>query len=119
MLPYPRRSFTGYRLLQEYFTMPEKFLFVDVTGLDEVWGTGFKNTAELVFLFSSAGNEDRRQRLEIGISPKTFRLGCVPVINLFPQTAEPLLMDQQKVRVPGDSRTCAARRRRRCSPSIR
>ena len=38
MLPYPRRSFTGYRLLQEYFAMPEKFLFVDVTGLDAVWG---------------------------------------------------------------------------------
>lgn len=100
MLPYPRRSFTGYRLLQEYFAMPEKFLFVDVTGLDEVWGRGFKNTAELVFLFSSAGNEDRRQRLEIGISPKTFRLGCTPVINLFPQTAEPLLMDQRKYEYP-------------------
>jgi type VI secretion system protein ImpG len=100
MLPYPRRSYTGYRLLQEYFTMPEKFLFVDISGLAEVWGRGFGNTAELVFLFSSAGNEDRRQRLEIGISPKTFRLGCVPVINLFPQTAEPLLLDQRKYEYP-------------------
>jgi len=96
MLPYPRRSFTGYRLLQEYFAMPEKFQFIDVTGMEEVWSRGFKSTAELVFLFSSAGNEDRRQRLEIGISPKTFRLGCTPVINLFPQTAEPVLLDQRK-----------------------
>jgi len=100
MLPYPRRSFTGYRLLQEYFAMPEKFLFIDVTGLEAAWGTGFKNTAELIFLISNAGNEDRRQRLEIGISPKTFRLGCTPVINLFPQTAEPLLMDQHKYEYP-------------------
>ena len=95
-LPYPRRSFIGYRLLQEYFTIPEKFLFVDVTGLGPVWAAGFKNTAELIFLFSAAGNEDRRQRLEIGITPKTFRLGCTPAINLFPQTAEPILLDHHK-----------------------
>jgi type VI secretion system protein ImpG len=100
MIPYPRRSFVGYRLLQEYFAIPEKFLFVDVTGLEPVWATGFKNSAELIFLFSSAGNEDRRQRLEIGISPKTFRLGCTPAINLFPQTAEPILLDQHKYEYP-------------------
>jgi type VI secretion system protein ImpG len=96
MIPYPRRSFVGYRLLQEYFAIPEKFLFVDITGLEPVWASGFKNSAELIFLFSSAGNEDRRQRLEIGITPKTFRLGCTPAINLFPQTAEPILLSQHK-----------------------
>lgn len=100
MLPYPRRSFTGYRLLQEYFAIPEKFLFVDVTGLEPVWDAGYKNTAELVFLLSGAGNEDRRQRLEIGITPKTFRLGCTPAINLYPQTAEPILLDQRKYEYP-------------------
>jgi type VI secretion system protein ImpG len=100
MIPYPRRSFVGYRLLQEYFAIPEKFLFVDVTGLEPLWATGFKNSAELIFLFSSAGNEDRRQRLEIGISPKTFRLGCTPAINLFPQTSEPILLDQHKYEYP-------------------
>src|SRR5579864_5963891 len=100
MLPYPRRSFVGYRLLQEYFAIPEKFLFVDITGLEQAWGAGFKNSAELIFLFSSAGDEDRRQRLEIGISPKTFRLGCTPAINLFPQTAEPILLDQRKYEYP-------------------
>src|SRR5690349_9343010 len=35
MLPYPRRSFPGYRLLQEYFTFPEKYFFIDVEGLQE------------------------------------------------------------------------------------
>ena len=75
---------------------PSKFLFVDVTGLDAVWGAGFRNSAEIVFLFSSAGDEERAQRLEIGVSPKTFRLGCVPIVNLFPQTTEPILLDQRK-----------------------
>ena len=32
MLPGPSRSFLGYRLLQEYFAFPEKFLFFDLDG---------------------------------------------------------------------------------------
>src|SRR5205807_2114904 len=83
----------------EYFAMPEKFLFVDLTGLEAAWG-GFKNTAEVVFLISNAGDEDRRQRLATGITPKSLRLGCTPIINLFPQTAEPLLMTQHKYEYP-------------------
>jgi type VI secretion system protein ImpG len=35
MLPYSKRSFSGYRLLTEYFTFPYKFLFFDVFGLDQ------------------------------------------------------------------------------------
>ncbi|MBC7924294.1 MAG: type VI secretion system baseplate subunit TssF [Bryobacteraceae bacterium] len=96
MIPYPRRSFQGYRLLQEYFSIPEKFFFVDVTGLEPVWQAGFKNSAELIFLFSTAGTEERRQRLENGTNLETFRLNCSPIINLFPQTAEPILLDQRK-----------------------
>ncbi len=96
MTPYPPRSHIGYRILQEFFALPSKFLFVDVTGLDAVWSQGFKSSAELIFLFSNAGDDERIHRMETGITPKTFRLGCVPIVNLFPQTAEPLLLDQHK-----------------------
>jgi type VI secretion system protein ImpG len=34
LLPYPRRSFSGYRILQEYFHFPEKFFFVELHGLE-------------------------------------------------------------------------------------
>ena len=34
MLPYPARSFLGYRLLTEFFAFPQKFLFFDLAGLD-------------------------------------------------------------------------------------
>ncbi len=61
---------------------------------------GFKRSMELIFLFSRFEGEERRQRLETGISPATFRLGCSPVVNLFPQTAEPILLDQQKYEYP-------------------
>ena len=36
ILPYSDRSFLGYRLLQEYFSFPEKFFFFDLTGFDRV-----------------------------------------------------------------------------------
>jgi len=95
VLPYSSRSFIGYRLLQEYFTFPEKFLFLDLTGLETVWPAGFKDRAELIFLVSGF-EPDYKQRLELGVSSRTFRLGCCPVINLFEQTAEPILLNQRK-----------------------
>ncbi|MGI8988146.1 MAG: type VI secretion system baseplate subunit TssF [Chthoniobacterales bacterium] len=100
LLPYPRRSFGGYRLLQEFFALPEKFFFLELTGLEAVWAAGFKDAAEIVFLISNVETEDRRQRLELGIHPSLFRLGCVPAVNLFPQTAEPVPLDQRKYEYP-------------------
>ena len=95
MLPYPRRSFPGYRLLQEYFTFPDKFFFLDITGLGEVL-TGLKNRFEIVFLISQFEQTERRQILELGVNAKTFRLNATPIVNLFMQTAEPILLDQRK-----------------------
>jgi type VI secretion system protein ImpG len=100
MLPYPRRSFPGYRLLQEYFTFPDKFLFVDVEGLAEVLPLGFKNRIEIVFLIGPYELSERRQVLELGVNAKTFRLNSTPIVNLFAQTAEPILLEQRKYEYP-------------------
>jgi type VI secretion system protein ImpG len=100
MLPYPRRSFAGYRLLHEYFTFPDKFFFLDLTGLEEVFATGFKDRAELVFLIAPFELAERRQTLEMGVSAKTFKLGCSPAVNLFEHTAEPILLTQRRFDYP-------------------
>ena len=100
MLPYPRRSFVAYRLLQEYFTFPEKFFFLDLTGLESVWAGGFKDRAEIVFLIGQYDQNQRKQMLELGTTAKTFRLGCTPIVNLYSQTAEPILLDQRKYEYP-------------------
>src|ERR1700730_13781578 len=42
MLPYSNRSFLGYRLIQEYFHFPEKFLFFDINGLSSLRKGGFE-----------------------------------------------------------------------------
>ncbi len=96
LLPYPQRSFAGYRLLQEYFTFPQKFLFLDLANLDRVSKAGFGGAIEVLMLFSPYERPERQQNLEVGVSRDTFRLGCSPIINLFDQTSEPILLDQKR-----------------------
>jgi len=96
MLPYPRRSFAGYRLLQEYFAFPDKFFFLDLGGLEQVTAAGFGGKIEILFLIAPFERSEREQMLETGTAAKTFRLNCSPVINLFPLTAEPILVDQTR-----------------------
>jgi len=96
LLPYPRRSFLGYRLLQEYFTFPEKFLFFDLAIFDAVRSAGFGEKAEIVFLIRQFERGERRALLETGLSPRSMRVGCTPVVNLFPQVSEPILLTQRK-----------------------
>jgi type VI secretion system protein ImpG len=100
MLPYPRRSFAGYRLLHEYFTFPDKFFFLDLHGLDALASAGFKDRAEVVFLISPFEQTERRQALEMGVSAKTMKLACAPAVNLFEQTAEPILVSQRRFEYP-------------------
>jgi type VI secretion system protein ImpG len=96
LLPFVRRSMDGHRLLQEYFALPEKFLFFDLEGLEPLARAGFGEEAEIVFLFSSFERAERQQVLELGVNEQTFRLGCTPAINLFPQSAEPILLSQTR-----------------------
>jgi type VI secretion system protein ImpG len=85
LLPFTRRSFPGYRLLSEYFAFPSKFLFFDLCGLSRIRQAGYENRFEVVFFL------DRSQpSLEQAVDNTTFQLGCTPIVNLFPQTAEPI-----------------------------
>jgi type VI secretion system protein ImpG len=100
MLPYGPRSFFGYRLLQEYFAFPDKFLFFDLCGLERTREFGAQGQVEiLIFL-------DRTPQLEQSVTKDNFRLGCVPVVNLFEQIAEPIRLShaQSEYRVLPDVR---------------
>lgn len=96
LLPSVRGSMDGHRLLQEYFALPEKFLFFDLDGLEPLAESGFGEEAEIVFLFSSFERSEWQQALELGVNARTFRLGCTPAINLFRQQAEPIPLDQTR-----------------------
>jgi type VI secretion system protein ImpG len=90
LLPYSDRSFLGYRLLQEYFSFPEKFLFFEISGLDRVPQAGFDDKFEILILLNEFQRKERLAQLQQTVSADTFRLGCTPIINLFERCAEPI-----------------------------
>jgi type VI secretion system protein ImpG len=81
MLPPARAGFGGFRLLQEYFMLPERFLFVGLTGLAGALRACSATEVEITLLL------DRVQTvLENALDASQFRLNCTPVVNLFPKT---------------------------------
>ena len=96
VLPYPRRSFQGYRLLQEYFAFPEKFFFFELNDLAPSLKAIPGGRAEIIFLISPFELDQRQQRLSVAVTAKAIILGASPIINLFPQTAEPIMLTQRR-----------------------
>jgi type VI secretion system protein ImpG len=90
LLPYPVGSFPGYRLLQEYFALPEKFLFLDVVGLDRAHKLleGERFTIDVRF--------DRALPPTLRPGRDEFRLYCSPVVNLFPNDGDPIRIDRSQ-----------------------
>jgi type VI secretion system protein ImpG len=95
-LPYSNRSFAGYQIVQEYFAFPQKFLFFEISGLNPALARVSSDRVEIHIVISPFDRAERRNTLETGVSARTFRLGCVPIVNLFPQTAEPILLDHTR-----------------------
>ena len=96
VIPHSRRTFAGYRLIQEYFCFPQKFFFFDLSGLERLRSDGFRDRAEIIFLISPFERGERRETLETGITAKTFRTDCIPLVNLYSHTAEPILLEHTK-----------------------
>jgi type VI secretion system protein ImpG len=91
VLPYPSNAHPAYRLLQEYFSFPNKYHFFDLDNLHD-HGTAAK--LKIYFLF------DQMPSRNPAISPETFSLGCTPVINLFNKTTEPIRLDHKSFEYP-------------------
>jgi type VI secretion system protein ImpG len=90
LLPYPTHVYPGYRLLQEYFVLPEKFFFLDLEGLDRWENRGAGTKFEMEFRLRNTPNwmpEIRRDSIV---------LHATPAINLFPYDASPILLDHRR-----------------------
>ncbi|SMC29548.1 type VI secretion system protein ImpG [Andreprevotia lacus DSM 23236] len=91
LLPNDGRTFQGYRLLQEYFACPARFLFFSVNRLQQALrglsGTQF----ELVLLL-----DQDDAALERTLDNADLALNCTPVINLFPKRADRVLVTPQR-----------------------
>lgn len=86
VIPWPRMAHEGYRHLQEYFTIPEKFHFFDIMHFDRV-DELTSNHFELALSF------ERPPALNQRVDTGNFRLFCTPVINLFDVSGEPIKLD--------------------------
>lgn len=83
LLPQGNRSFQGYRLLQEYFAFPQRFLFFKVSGLKRWFKQIAGNRCELVLLFDQGIDN-----LEGQVDRQSFSLYTSPVVNLFERRAD-------------------------------
>lgn len=82
--PKADAAFSGFQLLLEYFSFREKFLFVDLCGLDVARLPAGTTRFELEIVLKAAYPSDLR------FSGDNVRLFCSPVINLFELDAEPI-----------------------------
>lgn len=87
LLPGTETMFSGYRLLQEYFLFPEKFLFFDITGLGDILNEPKIEKFKVKFNFS------RHLDNQIKIKKENFRLFCTPIVNLFDEDADPIRIE--------------------------
>jgi type VI secretion system protein ImpG len=83
LLPYTAPSFQGYRLLQEYFALPQRFLFIELCHLGSALSRCDATAVEIVILLDMASDE-----LEDLVNAEQFALFCTPAINLFPKRAD-------------------------------
>ena len=100
MLDYDERSFQGYALLTEYFCFPDKFLFVDFQQLAGAVRMLDGDRLQIRCFLSAFPDAERHHRLLTGLQPQHFKLGCTPMINLFPHPGEPIRVTHHKAAYP-------------------
>ncbi|MEQ1636215.1 MAG: type VI secretion system baseplate subunit TssF [Methylococcales bacterium] len=90
LLPYTPRSFQGYRLLQEYFAFPERYMFVELTQLQPALQQCTDNEVDVFILFNRSN-----PRLVNEIDSSRFALFCTPAINVFAKRADRIHLTTQ------------------------
>jgi type VI secretion system protein ImpG len=90
LLPPSPRTFSGYRLLQEYFAFPARYHFFELSGLQRGIGRCTGSELEIVVLCKGAD-----PFLEKRCTAQNFSLFCTPAINLFPRLCDRIHLNTQ------------------------
>jgi len=90
LLDYPSNSFPAYRLIQEYFLLKEKFLFIEIGGLEKSLKKLNGNTFTLRFCFKELPIQIPK------VSVTRFVLHATPAVNLFKHEAESFINDYRR-----------------------
>ncbi len=89
ILPYSKQTFPGFRLLQEYFSFPEKFFFIEINGLQNFKSSGESNYFEVKIDFT------RKLLREKWPGVNNILLHCAPIVNLFSRSTEEVVVNQR------------------------
>lgn len=89
LLPAVPRAFSGYRLLQEYFALPERTMFVELTGLADAIAQSEGPEIEIIFPLRRID-----ARLERQLRLNNIRLFATPAVNLFEKTADRIRLSE-------------------------
>ncbi len=92
VIPFPKNSFEGYRILQEYFCMAEKFQFVHIDFPKHITDVITDSKMQVVFHFNRSFPQD------VQLRHNNIRLFCSPAINLFKRDADPIQFDFRRTR---------------------
>jgi type VI secretion system protein ImpG len=90
LLAYSPRSFQGYRLLQEYFAFPERYMFAEFTGLKQAIKQCDADEVD-IFIMLNRSNA----KLINAVETSQFALFCTPAINLFPKRVDRVHVNQK------------------------
>jgi type VI secretion system protein ImpG len=113
LLPSGKRTFQGYRLLQEYFAFPQRFHFVELSGLQAGLRQCPDKEIEITILLNRADVQ-----LEKTLDSSNFALHCTPVVNLFQRRADRINVSESSWNTTCWS-TAPGRWTTKCSRSIR
>ena len=91
LLPRTSQSFDGYRLLQEYYAMPERFLFVELGGLERAVPRCTGKELEIVLLLTRS-----EPTLAAAFATDQFALFATPAINLFPKRSDRINLSERE-----------------------
>jgi type VI secretion system protein ImpG len=83
LLPAKNTSFEGYRLLKEYFALPQRFHFFEIQGLQKAFAVASGNRIEIALPLSQSD-----YTIGPSVNASLFNLNCTPVINLFEKRAD-------------------------------
>lgn len=89
LMPTTAQTFHGYRLLQEYFALPERFLFFQLSHLSSAIQQCDTDEIEILILLNIS-----QDKLEHVVHTDNFRLHCTPAINLFEKQADRIHLKQ-------------------------
>lgn len=83
LLPVRPQNFQGFRLLQEFFALSDRFQFMKIVNLKGRLAGHQESTIKLIFQFDNTDDV-----LSEIYDVENFELHCVPAINLFPKTVD-------------------------------